>query len=267
MDYDDDYDFDGLDGFGGPDDAPALTHVPVKREGPRPERGAAVPMHAQAPPEYVHTGAQPPVPGGPPEYPTYAAHRPTVDVYAAPQPMPRPGPPPGMDPYGPPPYNSQAVGAIPSPVPTGKGGLAATLLTLGVGAAVGGKMGGVAGAGAGVLLGGAVVNTVRAMRAYLQGTEAGDREGRIAATYATVGFGAGGYLGYKYAYPKWQTRARMSPNATDLDAALSDADQMEAEGLETAVLDPQSFDEFMAAETPAQAKAIARRCDIRKVGP
>lgn len=263
MDYDDD-DFDDYEGFGGfGDDAPAMTHMPVRHEGRVPERGAVVPLHAHNPPDYPQTAGQPVVRGGPPEHASFAAQQPNVDVYGAPPPMPRPGPPPGHDPYGPPPYNSQAVAGFPSPVP--KSGLAATLLTVGIAAAVGGKMAGVAGAGAGVLFGGAVVNSVRAARAYLQGTDEGDREGRIAATYATVGFGAGGYIGYKYAYPRFQTRlGKMTPN---VELAASDADAFEADGYEAAVLDDASMDEFLAAKTPEEAIAVARRCDIRKVGP
>lgn len=267
MDDNDDFDDYGYSGFG--DAAPPMAPMPqraVRREGAMPERGVAPAMRPHNPPEYVRTQGQPYVQGGPPEHHSFAVAQPNVDVYGPP---PMPGPPPGPPrPHGPPPYNSQAIGQAPE---GGKKSLALTLLALATGTAVGAKFGGAAGAGSGFLLSGALVNTIRASRAYLEGTPEGDREGAIAATFAAVGYGAGGYVGYKYAYPKFQNR--MARNADGTLAVDDDDDdelyeQLAAGGFTvTEPLTPNQSKALAAAKTPEEAAEVIRSCNIRKVGP
>lgn len=206
-------DFDDFEGFAGPADfsPPPMPTQAVPRETGNPEHGAQLPVQARPDTDFVATQGEPFAPG-PQEHLSMGVPSPTNDVYGRP-PMPMPMGPPPMPPGAP--YYGQAVGqAPPMPVPTKSSkGLAATLVALGVGVAAGAKMGGWAGAGAGLLLAGGTVNAVRASRAYLQGTPGGDREGAITATYGLVGLGAGAAVAYKYVYEPHQA---MQPNPGEL---------------------------------------------------
>lgn len=153
-----------------------------------PEHGVYPPLRA-LPDAAAHAGRQPAVRNGPVEHPSYEPHRPIHDVYAAPMPMPRRRPMPGV------PEHQQAVGADGS---SSSGSLGLTILALAVGVGVGAKNAGLPGAAAGGLLAGSAVNAVRSFRAYRQGTEAGNKEGRVAAFYGLLGAVGGGWLWVKY---------------------------------------------------------------------
>jgi hypothetical protein len=103
------------------------------------------------------------------------------------------------------PYYTQAIG---QEQPSSKSMLGMALVTVAAGAAIGGRLGGWPGAGAGVLMGGGAVNAVRAFRAYRSDDS---REGHLSSFYALVGLGAGGFVAYRYGRPKTM---RSNPKAT-----------------------------------------------------
>jgi hypothetical protein len=68
-----------------------------------------------------------------------------------------------------------------------------------VGAAIGIHYGGPFGGLAGSILGGAAVNTYRAVAFYRQGTPEGDHEAKVSGAYAVLAAAGGGYLSYRIA--------------------------------------------------------------------
>lgn len=161
-----------------------------------PEYGASPDLVPTPGEEYVTGGGEAPEPG-PLEHQSMMTHGVQNDVYAAPMPQ-RPRPPQHAMPM-----HAQAVGQAPS---DGTNSLGASLLAVGVGGALGGKYGGWAGAGAGILFAGAAINALRAVKGYKGGSDEGNKEGRVSAFYTLVGAGAGGLLWYKYADKKKMTR-------------------------------------------------------------
>lgn len=157
-----------------------------------PEYGVSAQLEPDMDPDFVGGGAEEPAPG-PPEHHSMMTHGVQNDVYAAPLPQGPPPMPAGV------PMHAQAVGQTPG---GGTNSLGVSLLAVGVGGAVGGKYGGWAGAGAGVLFAGAAINAVRALKSYRTGSEAGDKEGRVSALYTLVGAGGGALLWTKYAEPR-----------------------------------------------------------------
>jgi hypothetical protein len=89
--------------------------------------------------------------------------------------------------------HQQAIGASEPPSHLGL-----SLLALGLGIGIGAQRGGLAGAAAGGLLAGAVVNGYHAFSSYRQGTPDADKEGSVAALYGLVGAVGGGWLWMKY---------------------------------------------------------------------
>jgi hypothetical protein len=72
-----------------------------------------------------------------------------------------------------------------------------SVVAVGAGAAVGYTYGGIYGAFAGALFGGATVNAYRAYANVVKGTDAGDKEAKVSGTYAVVTAALGGFLWYK----------------------------------------------------------------------
>lgn len=128
-----------------------------------------------------------------------------VDVPALPQlqPVAPPAvamqPPPGYPPPGmqmmPPGYGQPGmpmpVGVMPQ---EGSHMLGLSALAVGGGAVLGYRYGGLWGSFAGGLLGGAAVNAYRALYYYKEGSEEGDKEAAVSATYAALTAAVGGYL-------------------------------------------------------------------------
>ena len=148
------------------------------------------------------------------------ARRPIHDVYAAPMPQ-MPAMPAPQYPW---PVHTEAVGGFEhggmGHAPLGHDesnghSLALSIVLVGAGAAVGAKYGGLPGAGAGVLAGGALANTWRALSHFKLGSEAGDKEGRVSAVYALLGAAAGGLIWWRYV----ETPKAMYRNPDDDDDA------------------------------------------------
>jgi hypothetical protein len=174
-----------------------------------PEYGVSPQLEPVQHPDYVGGAGEAQAPLGPPEHHSMMTHGVQNDVYAAAMPQrPRPPAPGEM------PFNAQAVGQAPS----GAGTLGASLLAVTIGGVAGGKYGGWAGAGAGVLFAGAAINAYRAMKSYKDGSDAGDKEGRVSALYTLVGAGGGAFLWTKYADKK-----RMARNPDD-DVEMPETD-------------------------------------------
>lgn len=74
-------------------------------------------------------------------------------------------------------------------------------IALGIGSLVGFKYGGAFGSIAGALVGGSLVNSYRALYYYKEGTDEGDKEAGVAATYAALTTALAGYLVIKHVKP------------------------------------------------------------------
>jgi hypothetical protein len=69
-------------------------------------------------------------------------------------------------------------------------------ITAATGTFIGARFGGPYGAVAGVLVGGAIINTLRAIKLGMRAEPASDREALISGTYAVICAAGGGWLGY-----------------------------------------------------------------------
>lgn len=177
-----------------PDDDGAYDYGYALAE--HPEYGVDAQLQPHTHPDHVQGAGEERAPPGPPEHHSMMTHGVRNDVYAAPMAAGPPARAQGAPMTHGVPMHTQAVGEV---VPTGRHNLGASLLAVGVGGAVGGRYGGWAGAGAGVLFAGAALNALRAFSAYKDGSEAGDKEGRVSALYSIVGAGGGALLWSKYA--------------------------------------------------------------------
>lgn len=186
--------------------------------GTDPEYGAAPPLtEGTSPDAAVSTSAQPRVQGSPREQLEYRAAVPVHDVYAPPPvPSPRVGPPPMpvMQP-GYAPMHAQAVGRIEHEQAHTLG---LSFLAVAAGIAAGAYYGGLPGAAAGSLFGGTAVNALRAFSYFKEGTDEGDKEGRISATYGVVAAAGGGLLWWRYVHGGERYVAN-PPDEVDFDTA------------------------------------------------
>ncbi len=161
--------------------------------------------------------AGPPAMGAYDSGPLAPPRQPTPTVMSPPQPSEQPAQPPWyQQPMGPM-QPSEGMGA--DVAPSGSNMLGVSLLLIGAGAAVGGTYGGLIGAGAGMLIAGAAVNAVRAVKNVTQGTPEADREAAISGTFAVAGAGLAFYLLYR------SRKDAATPNGEDDD---EDDDEQEA---------------------------------------
>lgn len=96
--------------------------------------------------------------------------------------------------------------------------LGVALVTVPVAAYLGSRYGGLVGALGGALLGGAALNTLRAITNVMAGTDAGDKEATVSGTYAAIGAAGGGFLlykGHKDKRPSYQRNTKPLPDEDD----------------------------------------------------
>jgi hypothetical protein len=80
--------------------------------------------------------------------------------------------------------------------------LGLSMLAVAAGAALGIRYGGLYGGIAGGLVGGAGVNAFRALHYYKEGSDEGDKEARVSATYAALATALSGYLLVRHVEPR-----------------------------------------------------------------
>lgn len=180
---------------------------------------------------------------------------------------PEPPPPPGvMSQPEPPPTNGgrQSTAMVPVSMPQmmpqgyeqqpmaagqmpaeGSHMLGLATLAVGVGGLLGYRYGGLYGSLAGGLVGGALVNGYRALYYYQEGSEEGDKEAGVAATYAVLSGAVATYLVAKHVE---------LPDSDDED----DDDEAETE---RALPNPEVADDELPLVAPAGP------CAMRSVGP
>ena len=151
-------------------------------------------------------GAMPSVPAGPPPAPGPADAAQQPRPFVNPMVMGAPSAPLHAVPMvaqSP----AMAAGEIPQ---EGSHTLGLAVLVAGVGAVVGWRFGGAFGSLAGGLIGGSVVNGWRALRYYQEGTDEGDKEAAVSATYAALTAALSGYVIVKHAAPAASKKAEQA---------------------------------------------------------
>jgi hypothetical protein len=152
--------------------------------------------------------------------------------------VPAPMPPMMQPGYGMPPM--EAAGQMPA---EGSHMLGLATLAVGVGGLLGYRYGGIYGSLAGGLVGGALVNGYRALYYYQEGTEDGDKEAGVAATYAVLSGAVATYLVAKHVEPR------------------TDDDEDDEDEYDRALPNPEVPDDELPLVAPAGP------CAMRSVGP